>query len=72
MATACRCVKVRPYDLYKCQTVFTLSAMVEAQPYPEDIETLKRLLADRDALIAKLMVEIAASSAGSSAAPPGG
>ena len=46
--------------------------MVEAQPYPEDIETLKRLLADRDALIAKLMVEIAASSAGSSAAPPSG
>ena len=33
--------------------------MAEAQPYPEDVETLKRLLADRDALIAKLMVEIA-------------
>ena len=33
--------------------------MPEAQPYPNDIETLKRLLANRDAVIAKLMTEIA-------------
>jgi transposase len=33
--------------------------MPEAQPYPDDIETLKRLLANREAVIAKLMAEIA-------------
>lgn len=32
--------------------------MPEAPPYPDDIETLKRLLANRDAVIAKLRAEI--------------
>jgi transposase len=33
--------------------------MAESPPYPDDIETLKRLLANREAVIAKLMAEIA-------------
>jgi transposase len=33
--------------------------MPEAPPYPDDIQTRKRLLAERDALIAKLMAEMA-------------